>query len=102
MTERLFVQADLDREVPQPTNVIPIGRARVCRPPQPHRDTVDLLERVLERARRGDVIGIALATAYRDGSSGTGFTWGDGGLPTLYTALWRLRLRIDDWERSTD
>ena len=38
--ERAFSQADLDREVPQPPNVIPIGRARVRKPPEPHAETV--------------------------------------------------------------
>lgn len=104
MTSRFFTQADMDREVPLPPNVIPIGAAKIRRRAGPtvNHETVGLLERMLERAKRGHVVGVAIASSNADGSTGTAYACRNGSLELLLAAFFRLRLRLDDLERSTD
>ncbi len=102
MSPRFFTQADMDREVPLPSNVIPIGAARIRRRSGPHQETVELLERVLERAKRGEVVGVAIAASNADGSTGTAYAYRRGSGELLLAAFFRLRIRLDDLERRTD
>ncbi len=67
-----------------------------------HQDTVDLLQRVLDRAKRGEVVGVALATATSDGGTATAFTWVTGSWDHIIAGVRRLGLRLDDFDRATD
>lgn len=92
----------MDRDVPLPSNVIPIGAALVRRPRGAHAATVQLLECVLERARRGEIVGVAIAAAQINGFTGTALAYKPGSWELLLAAFFRLRIRLDNNERETD
>jgi hypothetical protein len=77
----------MDRALPsdvtislRPSNVIPISVARRRRAAaalyEPCPDTIDLLERILARARTGEIVAVAIATVYHDRATGTGYRRG--------------------------
>lgn len=55
---------------------------------------VDLLERALERARAGEIRGIAIATCSTGRTTDTAFDLGDGGVAALYLGVGYLGQRL--------
>lgn len=65
------------------------GRA----PNQPSEDIIAELERLLEIAKAGDLIGLAYVTVLQDGSQGTGWSGEAGSRHPMGTAIMMLNHR---------
>lgn len=72
-------------------NVFSIGGATP--PGQPVEDIVELLERLLEEAKAGDIRGIAYAISLNNGCKATGWEEADGSRDPLCTAIGILQHR---------
>lgn len=74
-------------------NVTPLRGAAVTPPPmakEPHKGTIELLERLLQEARAGDIVGIVCAyhsPDWRAGYTLTGFVGGFSMQGALHCAL---------------
>ena len=61
---------------------------------QPNVDVVEMLTAALDRARSGEIIGVALAMAVRGGGESTGFAGWPGTRALLVSAGRRLEYRL--------
>lgn len=61
---------------------------------EPVPDVVEALEHILERARRGEVRGLAIAATVPSGRWSTAYVIGDTGLPALNLAVDLLKSRL--------
>lgn len=62
----------------------------------PVSETVAVLEDLLERARRGEIRGVAVAASCDQGCDASAYALGDGGIASLVLALRRLEVRLLD------
>lgn len=63
-------------------------------PPGPHPSVVEALEDALALARRGHLVGVAIAAATSDRCEATMYARGDASLSTLLAATLRLQGRL--------
>lgn len=49
----------------------------------PNQAVIEQLESVLEWAKSGDIVGVAIAMRYEDGSTGNGFVQGPAGIALI-------------------
>ena len=61
---------------------------------EPIADVVALLEDALDRAKRGEVIGVGLVLACDQRADGTVYALGDGDIATLVLGCERLKMRL--------
>ena len=60
----------------------------------PVAEVIDMLESMLERARAGQIIGVAIVAAEVGRYESTGFAIGEGAVSTLVCGTERLKLRL--------
>ena len=74
-------------------NVVALGSRSTL--PGPHKDVVDKLERALEKAKRGEIRAIAIASVLGNGAAGASYDSGDlSDWPTLLGSVMLLQQRM--------
>lgn len=73
-------------------DIVSLAEVRLAPVPE----VVELLEALLDRARSGEVRGLAVATACAPHAEATAYALGDGGVAALVLSVCRLHRRLLD------